>query len=305
MAIDEFQTFFVPVLKVLTREGNLHRQDVYQKVADEVGLSQTDREFRNARGTNIAASRVHWAGAFLVQAGAVNRPARGFLEITPRGVDLLNRYPNGFKREALEEFPEYQAFEARSRNNRRSESSRVVDEFVAEGSPQEQIEQAIDDLESSVSAELVTRVHQMPPIFPERTVLKLLRAMGYGDDEDSLQHVGGPGDEGVDGVINQDLLGLQRIYVQAKRYAMDKSVGRPSVQSFVGALAGQGANSGIFITTSSFSQDAKDYVEKHMAARIVLIDGVQLGQLMVRHGIGVQSRRSYQVMEIDEDFFSD
>lgn len=304
MAIKDFQHYFVPTLQVLARDGRLHRTELLARVAKEAGLTAEEIALTNSRGTSIYGSRIHWAGAFLVQAGAIVRPERGYMEITDRGRKLLQENPNGFKRDVLMQFREYQEFiERRGTRSRGNDES--PDDVLSAGSPQEQIEQAIDDLESTVSAELVSRVHQMPPIFLERTVLKLLRAMGYGDDDDSLQHVGGPGDEGVDGVINQDLLGLQRIYVQAKRYAADKSVGRPSVQSFVGALAGQGANSGIFITTSTFSQDAKDYVQRHMAARIVLIDGVQLGQLMVRHGIGVQSRRSYQVMEIDEDFFAD
>ena len=302
MAILDFQHFFIPTLKVLARDGRLHRTEVKKRVADEGGVSPEEFLMTNNRGTSIYGSRIHWAGAFLVQAGAIVRPERGFMEITPRGRELLRDHPAGFKKEVLDQFPEYLRFRERKGTRKRQVSESGADVSEA-GSPQEQI--AIDDLESSVSSELILRVHQMPPVFLERTVLQLLRAMGYGDDDDSLQHVGGPGDEGVDGVINQDRLGLQRIYVQAKRYAPDKSVGRPSVQSFVGALAGQGANSGIFITTSTFSQDAKDYVEKHMAARIVLIDGEQLGNLMVRHGIGVQSRRSYQVVEIDEDFFGD
>lgn len=248
MAIKDFQHYFVPTLRVLARDGRLHRTELLAKVAEEAGLTPEEIALTNSRGTSIYGSRIHWAGAFLVQAGAIDRPERGYMEITDRGRRLLQDHPDGFRRDVLTQFAEFQRFmERRGTRNRGIEES--ADEVLAAGSPQEQIEQAIDDLESTVSAELVSRVHQMPPIFLERTVLKLLRAMGYGNDGDSLHHVGGPGDEGVDGVINQDLLGLQRIYVQAKRYASDKSVGRPSVQSFVGALAGQGANSGIFITT--------------------------------------------------------
>ena len=141
--------------------------------------------------------------------------------------------------------------------------------------------------------------------FLELVVLKLLRAMGYGDSETSIEHLGGPGDEGVDGVINQDSLGLQRIYVQAKRYKAENTIGRPDLQKFVGALSGLGANGGVFITTSSFSNEAKEYAIKNISQRIILIDGQELGKLMVRYGIGVQPKNSYQVVDIDEDFFDE
>jgi restriction system protein len=129
--------------------------------------------------------------------------------------------------------------------------------------------------------------------------------MGYGASETDIEHVGGPGDEGVDGVIHQDALGLQRIYVQAKRYKAENTIGRPDIQKFVGALSGLGANGGVFITTSSFTAEAREYASKNLSARIVLIDGNEFGQLMVRHGIGVQKRRTYSIVDIDEDYFED
>ena len=129
--------------------------------------------------------------------------------------------------------------------------------------------------------------------------------MGYGASDSDIEHVGGPGDEGVDGVIHQDTLGLQRIYVQAKRYKAENTIGRPDIQKFVGALAGLGANGGVFITTSTFSADARDYADKNLSSRVILIDGNEFGRLMVRHGIGVQKRRTYSVVDIDEDYFED
>jgi restriction system protein len=134
-------------------------------------------------------------------------------------------------------------------------------------------------------------------------ILVLLGKMGYGDGDDSLEHLGGPGDEGLDGVINQDRLGLQRIYIQAKRYKDGNNIGRPEVQKFMGALQGQGASGGVFITTSKFSHDAEDYVSKNMTPRIILIDGPELGRLLVKHEVGVVSLRTYNVLEIDENLF--
>jgi restriction system protein len=172
-------------------------------------------------------------------------------------------------------------------------------------SPQERIEIAVSEIEAALASEIVQRVQNLSPKFLEVVVLELLHAMGYGASETSIEHVGGPGDEGIDGVIHQDTLGLQRIYVQAKRYKAESTIGRPDIQKFVGALAGQGANGGVFITTSSFSADARDYANKNLNARVVLIDGAEFGLLMVRHGIGVQKRKTYSIVEIDEDYFED
>ena len=133
----------------------------------------------------------------------------------------------------------------------------------------------------------------------------LLGKMGYGDGNDSLEHLGGSGDEGLDGVINQDRLGLQNIYVQAKRYKQGNNIGRPEVQKFMGALQGQGASGGVFITTSEFSRDAEEYVAKNMTPRIILIDGFELGRLLVKHEVGVVALRSYKVLEIDENLFDE
>ncbi len=304
MAINDFQFYFRPTLTVLKEYGRLHRSEVKSLVAKSSGLTNEDLSRNNSRGTSIYGSRIHWAGAFLVQAGAIVRPERGYMEITERGVKLLKEYPDGFGTAELEKFPEYLEFKSRRGNRSRDKESEPFS-VGEDASPREQIESAIDDLEAAIASELVARVHQMKPVFLERTVLKLLRAMGYGDDDDSLTHTGVSGDEGVDGVINQDKLGLQRVYVQAKRYAPDKTVGRPAIQGFMGALAGQGSNSGIFITTSSFSSEARDYVAKHMTSRIGLIDGLELGQLMLKHNIGVQTLRTYQVVEIDDEFFTD
>ena len=143
----------------------------------------------------------------------------------------------------------------------------------------------------------------MSPEFLEKSVLHLLGAMGYGVDSDSLKHTGGPGDEGVDGVINQDALGIQRIYVQAKRYKSGNNISRETIQSFIGAL--QGASGGVFITTSAFTQGALDFASKHLTPKIVLIDGLQLGKLMVKYEIGVTVRRTYKLMEIDENYFEE
>jgi restriction system protein len=291
MSIGNFEYYFIPVLATLKENGKTHRRENMEDVAKAEKLSPEELAQRTPKGTNIFRSRVHWAQAFLAQAGAVSRPQRGYLEITDRGLKLLAENPQGFKVKKFREFPDY-ANAWGGRNSVGEQSDDVV-------------ETAVSEIEKALATEIVQRVRNLSPKFLEVVVLELLHAMGYGASETSIEHVGGPGDEGVDGVIHQDELGLQRIYVQAKRYKAENAIGRPDIQKFVGALAGQGANGGVFITTSSFSADAKDYASKNLNARVVLIDGAEFGLLMVRHGIGVQKRKTFSIMDIDEDYFED
>ena len=282
----------------------MHRRANMDDVARAEKLTAEEIARKSPKGTGIFRSRVHWSQAFLAQAGAVSRPQRGYLEITERGLKLLEENPQGFKKNKFNEFPDY----ANAWGGRRSNeelSGRLIDSPESEITPQERIDSAFEEIETALAAEIVQRVRNLSPKFLEIVVLELLHAMGYGASEAGIQHVGGPGDEGIDGVIHQDTLGLQRIYVQAKRYKTENTIGRPDIQKFVGALAGQGANGGVFITTSNFSTDAIDYANKNLSARIVLIDGADFGRLMVRHGIGVQKQRTYSIVDIDEDYFED
>lgn len=304
MTIGNFEYYFIPVLASLKQNGKMHRRENMEDIAKVENLSPEELAQKTPKGTNIFRSRVHWAQAFLAQAGAVSRPQRGYLEITDRGLKLLAENPQGFKAKKFREFPDY-ANAWGGRNSIGEQGDDVIDTPDSEVAPLERIESAVTEIEKALAAEIVQRVQNLSPKFLEVVVLELLHAMGYGASDTSIEHVGGPGDEGVDGVIHQDALGLQRIYVQAKRYKAENSIGRPDIQKFVGALAGQGANGGVFITTSSFSADAKDYASKNLNARVVLIDGAEFGLLMVRHGIGVQKRKTFSIVDIDEDYFED
>lgn len=275
-----------------------------EAIANQEGLTSAELAETTPKGTNIFRSRVHWAQTFLAQAGALSRPERGYFEITERGKQLLAEYPSGFKTKRLKEFEDWK-FAWNGRYNPENESHETMSSDSSE-SPLEQIEAGVQQLEHAVSSEIVQRIQNLSPKFLELVVLELLHAMGYGDSTRDIEHLGGPGDEGVDGVIKQDALGLQRMYVQAKRYKSENTIGRPEIQKFVGALTGLGANGGVFITTSSFSTDAREYAHKsQLSPRIILIDGLELGQLMVKHGIGVQEIRSYKIVEIDEDYFEE
>lgn len=304
MTIGNFEYYFIPVLASLKRNGMMHRRANMEDVAIAEKLTEEEMSRKTAKGTVVFRSRVHWAQAFLAQAGAIARPQRGYLEITERGLELLEKEPNGFTVKKFQEFPDYaDAWSGRYSGN--AETREVDVEPVSDVTPQERIESAVEEIETALAKDIVQRVQNLSPKFLELVVLELLHAMGYGASDSSIEHVGGPGDEGVDGVIHQDTLGLQRIYVQAKRYKAENTIGRPDIQKFVGALAGLGANGGVFITTSSFSSDARDYADKNLASRVILIDGNEFGHLMVRHGIGVQKRRTYSVVDIDEDYFED
>lgn len=306
MTIGNFEYYFIPVLSLLEKNGKMHRRAIMDSIAKSENLSELELSQATSKGTNIFRSRVHWSQTFLTQAGALRRPERGYFEITERGRELLKNHPKGFSKKLFHQYPDYtDAWNTRRESHEYSQSNDVSPSDIT-STPMELIEAALDQLDHSVSTEIVQRIQSLSPKFLELVVLELLHAMGYGDSSTDLEHLGGPGDEGVDGVINQDSLGLQRIYVQAKRYKSENTIGRPDIQKFVGALTGLGANGGVFITTSSFSSDAREYAQKsQLSPRIILVDGNDLGKLMVRYGIGVQEKKTYKVVEVDEDYFEE
>jgi restriction system protein len=311
MAIPKFSDIFTELLDVLKTDGVLHRRDLTTRVVDQMVLTEEERSATFAGGTNIARNRVHWALEFLCQAEAVSRPKRGYAEITELGRQLLAEASPIVTLERLRETEGMKAWAERSRKKaamrRRGENQN--DESGTDGgssgdrqTPEEKLEESISEIEDAVAVEMLQRIKEENPVFLERAVLKLLHQMGYGSAEDDLEHLGGSGDGGVDGVINQDSLGLDQIYVQAKRYA-DGIIGRPQIQAFVGALAGKHASRGIFITTSSFSRDAIEYAQNLKDTRVILINGDELARLMIRFKVGVMVKKVFEVPEVDENFF--
>jgi restriction system protein len=297
----KFDEYFHHVLEFCKGNGPTAGAEIRTGVLDKTGVTAEEREIVTEKGTLVADSRVYWAIQYLFQAGALNRPSRGVYEITELGKELLVKYPNGLTEKSLKDTDGYQAWVTRIGTKPRA-ANIPSSKFEGEA-PQESIESALTEIENNLSAELVKQIQDMSPEFLEKSVLKLLGAMGYGVDSDSLQHTGGPGDEGIDGIINQDKLGIQRIYVQAKRYKTGSNISRETIQSFIGAL--QGASGGVFITTSMFTTGALDFASKHLSPKIVLIDGPELGRLMLKYEIGVIVRRTYKLMEVDENFFSE
>jgi restriction system protein len=301
--IKRFYEYYLPVLKYLKENGPTHQTKLKDALIKIEKLTPEDIQLTSEKGTNIFNSRIHWAVQYLYQSGALDRPAKATYAINSLGNSLLMDYPDGIDPEVLQKTDGYKHWDIRSKSSQEEKATHKPD--IGGESPTENIETAIQQLENSLAHELVSRIREASPQFLEKVILVLLGRMGYGDGEDSLEHLGGPGDEGLDGVINQDRLGLQRIYIQAKRYKDGNNIGRPEVQKFMGALQGQGASGGVFITTSRFSHDAEDYVSKNMTPRIILIDGPELGRLLVKHEVGVVSLRSYKVLEIDENLFDE
>ena len=244
-------------------------------------------------------NRAMWARTYLKKAGLLNYPARGVIRITQRGLDLLNTNPEKITKDSLMQYDEFREFQNtvnteqnNSLNSENVEEQKTPDELIAEA-------KAI--LTSHLEADLLTRVLENSPTFFEELVAKLLLKMGYGGSEnDILQNRGKSGDEGIDGIIKQDVLGLDKIYIQAKRWS--GNVSRPEVQKFVGAVHGQNASRGVFITTSSFTNEAKEYAN-NINSNIILVDGKLLTKLMIEYNVGVQIKDTIQIKKIDEDFF--
>jgi restriction system protein len=242
----------------------------------------------------------------MVQAGLLRRPRRGVVESTPRGREVLAQGLVRLDNVVLSQYPEFIEFRNRVRHKSTPlatrDSSPEATGHGQESTPPEQLEKAVEEANAAVAAELLERIRERDPVFLEQLVLRLLTAMGYGGRAGAAEHLGRSGDQGLDGVIRQDALGLDRVYVQAKRYGADHSVGRPEIQAFVGALHGAQADRGVFIATSRFTTDAREYADR-VPARLVLIDGVRLTELMVLHNVGVQDEHTFTLKRVDEDFF--
>ncbi|MBN8963726.1 MAG: restriction endonuclease [Rhizobiales bacterium] len=309
MAIPDYQMLMLPLLKRAAKH-EIRVPDIRDDIANEFGLTPDEREQLLESGTQrIIDNRLHWAKIYLSKAGLIDTPSRGKFIATDEGRALLATKPSSINNELLSRYPSFVAFkigratasvDARSGNGR---AEKVIQ--VEAATPEEQIDAAVGALNATLASDLIERILHNAPAFFERLIIDLLVKMGYGGSRsDAATSLGKPNDGGVDGVINEDLLGLDRVYIQAKRYAEGNNIGRPEVQAFLGSLVGNGAAKGVFVTTSEFSAQAKEFV-KHLPQRIVLIDGKRLAELMIEHKVGIRVERSIEVKRIDEDFFLD
>lgn len=306
MAVPNYQSLMLPVLRLAATDVR-RVPEVAEIIADELALSAQDRAAMLPSGTQrLLHNRTHWAKTYLLKAGLLTSPARGQFTITPAGRELLASTPHVITRTMLEQYPSFLHFIGSTPNTPReqaAESAAMTSSTMDTQTPEERIQSAHTELMSDLRSDLLDQILQQSPTFFEQLIVDLLVAMGYGGSrEDAAKHLGGTGDGGVDGVINEDRLGLDRIYVQAKRYATNVNVGRPDVQSFVGSLVGHGSSKGVFVTTSSFSNPAREYVY-HLSQRVILIDGIMLADLMTEHNVGIRTSRSIAIKKIDLDYF--
>jgi restriction system protein len=301
MPIPDYQTLMRPVLEFHADGAEHATRAVVAAMADRFGLTASERARLLPSGRQtLVANRVNWAITYLFHAGALQRPRRAHTVITERGRDLLDAASGPIYTKALEKFPEFLAFKARTRT-KATDTSRGTEE-TEESPPGEAIPALVAETHAVLAIDLVDRLREATPEFFERCVLRLLLKMGYGGTEGDAEHLGGPGDGGFDGLVRKDPLGFDVVYTQAKRYAPQNIVGSQEVQAFVGALHGRQADRGVFITTSGFSRAAIEYA-RTVPTRIVLIDGQRLGELMVSYGCGVRDAETIVIKEIDEDFF--
>ncbi len=306
MPIPDYQSLMLPVLKVAA-EGETRVPVAASRIADELGLTDEEREELLPSGRQrILHNRIHWAKFYMSKAGLIDSPSRGRFVATEAGRSLLDKNPPTVDVEVLKTFPSFLEFYSQSAtagSNKQTPASSAA--AASDSTPEEQIDGAYGVLHAALKAEVLLRVLGQTPSFFERVIVDLLVAMGYGGThERAALRLGKSGDGGVDGVIDEDRLGLDRIYVQAKRYAPHVGVGRPEIQGFVGSLVGFGATKGVFVTTSSFSSHATDYV-RHLPQRVILIDGDRLAELLIEHEVGVRISRTVAMKRIDEDFFAD
>lgn len=305
MPIPDYQTIMLPLLKLLADGKEYVFKNVIQKLSIQFELTEEDLNQLLPSGQSfIFDNRVGWARTYLKKAGLLASPKRGMIVITPRGIDILSKNPAKIDNTLLKQFPEFLEFQNLKREN--TGSALPIENSQAEKqTPEEVIDDAYQNIRQSLALELIDTIRGISPAFFERLVVELLVKMGYGGSiKDAGKAIGKTGDEGIDGTIKEDKLGLDIIYIQAKRWQAGNIVGRPELHKFVGALAGQGAKKGIFITTSSFSKDALNYSPKN-ETKIVLIDGVQLAQLMIDHNLGVSLQRSYEIKRLDNDYFEE
>ncbi|GAA3567426.1 restriction endonuclease [Microlunatus spumicola] len=299
-----WEAFMAPTLRVLHDGIVRTRREIRPLVASESGLSEAQKAVTLSSGQPTFENRIGWGLSFLTNVGALERPSRGNYVITDAGRYLLQRFPKGFVERDVNLLGKDPSSPIRPYISTVTTKATVGDPAVDDEvlTPIEQVQSGVTRIHEKVANELLQRLQEKDPGFFEQAVVKLLLAMGYGGANGSGSATQLSNDGGIDGVIDQDILGLSRVYIQAKRYANGNSVGRPDVQGFVGALHGR-ADSGVFITTSHFSQGARDYVASS-PTRIVLIDGKRLAELMIKFNVGIQVSETYTIVELDEDFFS-
>lgn len=303
MPVPTYDQFIQPLLHALAQHPDgLRAASAHELVAEAVGLTDSDKAEVIPSGMQpIYKNRIGWAHDRLKRAGLSKSPKRGFWQLTREGLAFSKQHKAGLSAEELERLVRVPADSKVIDGPTDTSEPPKPDATVVNASPDERIDEAVRELHDSVAAELLELILTATPAFFEGLVLDLLHALGYGLDRSSLQQVGKSGDGGIDGIISLDRLGLEKVYVQAKRW--QGNVGRPEIQSFFGALAGHRASKGVFITSSAFTKDARAYAAQ-VSDSLVLVDGHRLATLMIEHGVGV-SHRTIRIARVDSDYFEE
>lgn len=306
MAVPTYDQLMLPLLR-LAGAGRASDLPTAEKLlAEEFQLSADDRTLKLPSGQQTALrNRTGWASFYLMKAGLLNKPKRGFFEITSRGRDVLKSPPPNIDKAYLSTFPEFVEFLMGSSTGQgaNSQPASTMNSGAESVTPDEALQGAYQQLRGELASEVLERLLNVSPEFFEQIVVELLVALGYGGSRrDAGERIGKSGDGGIDGIIKEDKLGLDAIYIQAKRW--QGSVGRPEIQKFVGALHGQRARKGVFMTTSAFSAEARDYVS-NIDVKVVLLDGTQIANLMIDSGVGVTPVATYVVKRLDSDYFDE
>ena len=311
--IPDYQSLMLPLLR-LAEDGREHRiGDVIELLGKQIGLTQAELDEMLPSGRQpVFNNRVHWAKTYLAQAKLLEITRRAHFRITDRGQEVLRENPAKVDVRLLERFPEFNEFKQRARDSQTGGLSPSTAEVTSTAetvgrlaTPDELLRATITDIEAALSSELLDRILAAPPVFFEELIVTLLLRMGYGGArEEAGRAIGKSGDGGIDGVIDQDPLGLDRVYLQAKRYKLDAPVSEPEIRAFSGSLGAAKASKGVFVTTSYFTRPAHEFAERH-PFKMVLIDGPQLAALMIRHNVGVRTAETLHVKKLDEDFFTE
>ncbi|MUG98676.1 restriction endonuclease [Scytonema sp. UIC 10036] len=301
MVIPDYQDLMLPLLKILRDKQEHSLSEAIETLANEFQLTEQEKKELLPSGKQARFdNRVGWARTYLKKAGSLESTGRGKFCITERGLEILANNPEKITKKLLEQFPEFLEFK---NSLPLSPLVKETENNILLQTPEEVLELGYQSLQKQLAQEILTVVKNCSPRFFERIVIDLLVAMGYGGSrEDAGQAVGQTGDGGIDGIIKEDRLGLDIIYIQAKRW--ESTIGRPIVQAFAGSLEGMKAKRGVLITTSKFSKEAHEYI-KLIEKRIILIDGEQLTQLMIEYDVGVSEAERYIVKKIDYDYFSE
>ena len=303
MSIPDFQSIMLPLLK-LSSDGNVHYiHDAVEQLADQFSLTEEERTRLLASGRQpMFYNRVGWARTYLKKADLLKDPRRGYFQITEKGRSVLEEDPDTINIKYLRQFPEYIKWR---KTTRKADETAEDDEDIDDLTPEEALEDAYQKIKKDLSDDLLSYVQNSSSGFFEKLVVELLVKMGFGGTQrEAARAVGKSGDEGIDGIIDEDRLGLDSIYIQAKKWKTGTPVGRPEIHKFVGALQGKRAKKGVFITTSHFTQAAEEYI-KNIETKVVLIDGERLTDLMMDYDIGVTEQTTYKIKSLDTDYFGE